>query len=312
MRFAEHRYNRLWIRNVKPNRSDIFFAGRLWDGKLLSNLEELTNSNIKIENTTEQTTDFKIIEEDTIRVEKIFKSYDGENYKKIIFSFSPETLQHYKKTASTQLISNIIFVLVIIGALTLFLFYTIVKPIKLLSESIVKEDFTLLAPLSRTKTEFSHLAGLIHDYYEQKKRLIEEISKKNTIEVQLRLNETKYRTLFENMVNGLSLNEIIFDSNGKPVDYRILEMNSSMETMLRIKSGEMIGKTVNEVNFNWSYKDIKRFGEVAVTGNPISFEVYFDKLNKYFHVTAFSPKKLLFAIILEDINERKNSELALK
>src|SRR5512135_1730056 len=35
----------------------------------------------------------------------------------------------------------------------------------------------------------------------------------------------RYQTLFEQMVNGFALHEIILDKNGKPSDYRFLEVN---------------------------------------------------------------------------------------
>ena len=47
----------------------------------------------------------------------------------------------------------------------------------------------------------------------------------------LRKSEEKYRTLFTEMIEGSALHEIICDENGKPVDYRFLEMNPAFETM---------------------------------------------------------------------------------
>jgi signal transduction histidine kinase/CheY-like chemotaxis protein len=289
-----------------------FFTGRVWNNKLLNSLEELTGSKIKMEKVSDQL-DYSFSDKnDTIIIAKQFYSYNGDALKAIIFYFSPATVLQYQESAGNQLINNFIFVIVIICALALFLFYSIVKPIRLLSDSIKTEQFDLLEPLMKSRTEFKQLAKLIHEYTQQKNRLQLEITEKIRVADKLGLSETKYRTLFENMVNGLSLNEIMLDSNNEPRDYRILEMNSAMEFMLHIKKEEVIGKTINEVNSEWKHKDIIRFGTVAITGKPLSFESFDRELNKYFYVTVFCPKHLLFAVILEDINERKLSEIALQ
>src|SRR6056297_4045070 len=44
-------------------------------------------------------------------------------------------------------------------------------------------------------------------------------------EEDLRISEHKYRILFENMNVYFCLHEAIYDDNGKPVDYRYLDMN---------------------------------------------------------------------------------------
>ena len=42
-------------------------------------------------------------------------------------------------------------------------------------------------------------------------------------------SEHKFRTLFENLTEGVALHEMIYDENGKAVDYRILDINPSYE-----------------------------------------------------------------------------------
>lgn len=42
-------------------------------------------------------------------------------------------------------------------------------------------------------------------------------------------SEARYRTLFETLIEGFCTIEMIFDANGKPVDYRFLEINPAFE-----------------------------------------------------------------------------------
>ena len=57
---------------------------------------------------------------------------------------------------------------------------------------------------------------------------------------------------------------------------------------------------------------IERYGRVALTGEPVDFDNYSRELDRYFHVTAFRPKKNHFACIFEDVTRNKLAENALK
>jgi len=43
-------------------------------------------------------------------------------------------------------------------------------------------------------------------------------------------SEHKFRTLFENLTEGVALHEMIYDENGKAVDYRILDVIPRMKS----------------------------------------------------------------------------------
>ena len=57
---------------------------------------------------------------------------------------------------------------------------------------------------------------------------------------------------------------------------------------------------------------IKRYGEVALSGQPTNFEFFSQDLNRYLDVNVFSPEKGKFAVIFRDITERKRAEEALR
>ena len=55
---------------------------------------------------------------------------------------------------------------------------------------------------------------------------------------------------------------------------------------------------------NW----IGVYGNVAITGEPISFERFSEDRNKWYHVSAYSPQKGYFISLFEDITERRRAE----
>jgi|GEM_PF-1923701 len=138
-----------------------------------------------------------------------------------------------------------------------------------------------------------------------------EVLKKQAEEKELK-TEQQYRQLFEGMLEGFAFHEIIVDKNNRPVDYRFLQINPAFEKLTGIKSSVAVGKTVKEILPGIEREWIDRYGKVAITGEPVSFENYSKELDKHYQVVAFSSEKGKFAVLFSDITARKKAELAIK
>jgi PAS domain-containing protein len=125
-------------------------------------------------------------------------------------------------------------------------------------------------------------------------------------------SEERYRMLFSNMNEGFFLGEPIYDKGGKPYDYRTLEVNSGYERNLGVKKEQVLGKSILEVDPNASPIAIKKYGEVALSGESTHFELFSQVVNRYLDFHAFSPEIGKFAVIFTDITECKLMEIALK
>mgnify|MGYP003605554335 CR=1 FL=1 len=136
--------------------------------------------------------------------------------------------------------------------------------------------------------------------------------RKQTIEDALKISEKKYKSLFNNMIDGFALHEMIYDEHGDPFDYRFLDANAAFEKITGLKLENIIGKTVKEVLPNTEVECIQKYGKVAKTGNPISFELFSNEFKKYFEVAAFSPLHDQFACLFVDQTKKKNSEEKIK
>ena len=128
----------------------------------------------------------------------------------------------------------------------------------------------------------------------------------------LRASEQQYRGLFESMLEGFALCEILCNKDGQPYDFRYLEVNSEFEKILGITRSQALGKTVREVFPQVEEYWIDAYGKVALTGVPARFDNYLRALDKHFEVVAFSPKRGQFAAIFSDITERKHGEERLR
>jgi|GEM_PF-2793445 len=140
------------------------------------------------------------------------------------------------------------------------------------------------------------------------KGTVQDITERKHLEEEILRSEQKNRLLISQMHQGLAVHEIILDENGKPVDYRFLDVNESFERLTGLKAADLIGKTVLEVLPGTEKSWIEKYGRVALTGEPIEFEDLHSELGKYYGVVAYSPQPKQFAVIISDISDRKQKE----
>lgn len=138
--------------------------------------------------------------------------------------------------------------------------------------------------------------------------IIHDNTRRKQAEDTLKKSERKFRLLFNEMLSGFALHEIICDHDGKPVDYRFLSVNGAFERMTGLNSADIIGKTVLEVLPDTEASWIERYGEVAITRKPLHFESYSSPLGKHFEVRAYSPEPGEFATVFTDITDRKRAD----
>ncbi|PKK97974.1 MAG: hypothetical protein CVV57_09595 [Tenericutes bacterium HGW-Tenericutes-2] len=131
---------------------------------------------------------------------------------------------------------------------------------------------------------------------------------KDSLTELLKKSEEQYKLLTTQMHLGLALHEMIFNENGEPTDYRFINVNDSYERLTGLKKEDIIGKTVLEIMPETEKYWIDSFGKVAQTGNPIELENYSKSLDRYYRVSAYSPQEGQFAVIIDDITNRKRLE----
>ncbi len=128
----------------------------------------------------------------------------------------------------------------------------------------------------------------------------------------LKDSDLRYRSLFENMLNGFAYCKMIFDQ-GRPHDFIYLDVNSAFESLTGLKN--VVGKKVSEVIPGIRETDPELFeiyGRVALTGNPERFETYVEALKMWFLISVYSPGKDYFVAVFDVITERKQAEEALR
>ncbi|MHB1357902.1 MAG: PAS domain-containing sensor histidine kinase [Anaerolineae bacterium] len=139
-----------------------------------------------------------------------------------------------------------------------------------------------------------------------------DITERKRAEEALRESEVKYRSLFTNMLEGFTLLEMIYDDQGKPVDYRHIDVNPAHEKLTGMKREATIGHTIKELIPDIEPTWIENYGRVDQTGVNAYFEDYAASLEKWFGVSVSRVSPGFVAVIFENITERKHSEMALR
>jgi PAS domain S-box-containing protein len=122
---------------------------------------------------------------------------------------------------------------------------------------------------------------------------------------ELRDVEQRYRMLFEQMLDGFALHQMLFDSSGRPSDYRFLAVNPAFEQMTGLRAAQTVGRTVREVLPGVEQKWIDTYAQVVLTGEPRRFEDYVAALDKTYEVVAFRPVAGQFACITRDVTSAR-------
>jgi len=119
-------------------------------------------------------------------------------------------------------------------------------------------------------------------------------------------SERRYRSLFENMLEGFAHCEMVFDERGRPIDFVYLAVNSTFEKLTGLRN--VVGRKFTEIipEGKDSHRELlERYGRVALTGMPERFEIEVKSLGMWFSISAYGAGKGCFVAVFDNITERK-------
>jgi diguanylate cyclase (GGDEF)-like protein/PAS domain S-box-containing protein len=119
-------------------------------------------------------------------------------------------------------------------------------------------------------------------------------------------SERRYRSLFENMLEGFAHCEMVFDDRGRPIDFVYLAVNSAFEKLTGLR--KVVGRGFTEIipEEKDSHRELfERYGRVALTGMPERFEIEVKGLGMWFSISAYGAGKGCFVAVFDNITERK-------
>lgn len=139
-----------------------------------------------------------------------------------------------------------------------------------------------------------------------------DVSEEYEQERRLRESETRFHSLFENMNEGVALHDVVFGDDGKPVNYRIVDINARYQEHTGISRAAAVGKLATEAYGENVPPYLEEFCRPALTGEPYFFETFYPTMGKHFSISVAPWGTNGFATIFQDITERKSAEAGMK
>lgn len=141
-----------------------------------------------------------------------------------------------------------------------------------------------------------------------RKALLSLIEDQKQSEERLRDSEGRFRSLYNSMSEGFALHRMVYDADGKPIDYVVESVNPAYERMFGRKAGETVGKLASEVFGSKELLSLDVCAHVAETGEPGNSELFFEPEGRMFFLSVSSPSKGFFATLFEDVTERARAD----
>ncbi len=115
------------------------------------------------------------------------------------------------------------------------------------------------------------------------------------------LSESELLMMFDNIISQLSYYHMIYDAEGKVVDYTILLVNKAFEQGTGLKREDVIGRNVMSIYPNTESYWLECFGRVAMTGITERITQYSGELKRWFSCLVYSPMRDYVMLTLNDV-----------
>ncbi|GAM08990.1 blue-light-activated protein [Geobacter sp. OR-1] len=125
---------------------------------------------------------------------------------------------------------------------------------------------------------------------------------------ELAASESKFRSLFKNMLEGVALHRVVKDAEGTIINYRIVEVNPSYETILGLSKESVVGRLATDVYGTGEPPYLTEYSNALATGAQLNFETYFAPLERYFSISVIKWEDDGFATIFSDVTLKKKAE----
>ncbi|HYR11104.1 MAG TPA: ATP-binding protein [Longimicrobium sp.] len=140
---------------------------------------------------------------------------------------------------------------------------------------------------------------------------VQDVTAHREAEIARRQSDRRYRTLFDSIDEGFCVVEVLFDGDGRAVDYRFVEANPAFVKHTGLPR-DAVGRTAREMLPGLEEHWFQAYGRVAQTGEASRFESGSEVMGRWFDVFAFrvdDPEQHRVAILFTDVTEYRRADI---
>ncbi|MGE5424144.1 MAG: PAS domain S-box protein [Syntrophothermus sp.] len=134
--------------------------------------------------------------------------------------------------------------------------------------------------------------------------LMLDVTEKKLAQEVIRQKEEHFRSLFSSIQEGFHQSKLIFDDNGRAVDFEFIVVNEAFGSQTGLDVDQIIGKKASEVFPKLEPVWLETYGRIVKTGTPEHFESYNTDTDKTYSVFAYHTFDDNFAVIFYDQSEK--------
>ncbi len=124
----------------------------------------------------------------------------------------------------------------------------------------------------------------------------------------LEARDAYWRGVFEQLVEGMLVGEVVRDDAGRIVDWRYLDVNAAWERMVGVPRAQALGRTLREIIPGVEDEWVHDFGRVVETGVPHGFSRQVGVWARWYEGNVFRLVGDRFAVTFLDITDRVRAE----
>ena len=123
-------------------------------------------------------------------------------------------------------------------------------------------------------------------------------------EMDVRISESRWRTLFESLQEGFILGRVVRDAAGRITDWRYEEVNAAWYDLVGVPQGSAIGRTVREVFPGIEDAWVNEFAKVVETGEAVRFTRQVGVLDRWYDGVVQPIGADRFTVIFLEVTNR--------
>ncbi|MFN2475718.1 MAG: ATP-binding protein [Chthoniobacterales bacterium] len=172
-----------------------FFAGKLWNEPNLKEMAMYTGNEITVRPATSRAGEnYNDEQNGLIAFSRPLDSWDGQTaVAQLVVRNESPIVRELNRSSQRQLVSLILFSLVLLLLLTTSLLLWVTRPLRRIMESLKRNDPAPIEGMCRDGSEFGELARTTKKFFEQRDNLFCEIEERRVTEEALRNSEEELR-----------------------------------------------------------------------------------------------------------------------